>query len=104
MPGYAPLGEYQQGFLDRKLKGGYRQQYRFDLSDADLEREMKGYALYHQVTGGTHLDTFIETILENNGAMVSTVEKIRIRPQCYEEVFERTRLRLGNWRRTCSRR
>jgi SPP1 gp7 family putative phage head morphogenesis protein len=78
MPGYAPLGEYQQGFLDRKLKGGYRQQYRFDLSEADLEREMKGYALYHQVTGGTHLDTFIETILENNGAMVSTVEKMRI--------------------------
>ena len=78
MPGYNPHGEYQLGFLDRKLEGGYRHQYRFDLSDADLEREMKGHALFHKLTDGARMDTFIETALENNGAMVSTVEKMRI--------------------------
>lgn len=78
MPGYKPEGEYQHGFLDRKLKGGYRQQYRFDLSEADLEREMKGYALYHNLTNGTQMDQFIETALAHNGTMVSTVEKMRI--------------------------
>ncbi len=78
MPGYSPHGEYQLGFLDRKLEGGYRHQYRFDLSDEDLEREMKGHALFHKLTDGARMDTFIETVLENNGAMVSTVEKIRI--------------------------
>lgn len=78
MPGYNPHGEYQLGFLDRKLDGGYRNQYRFDLSDEDLEREMKGHALFHKLTDGARMDTFIETVLENNGAMVSTVEKMRI--------------------------
>lgn len=78
MPGYNPHGEYQMGFLDRKLEGGYRHQYRFDLSDKDLEKEMKGHALFHNLTDGARMDTFIETVLENNGAMVSTVEKMRI--------------------------
>ncbi len=77
-PGYNPQGEYQQGFLDRKLKGGYRHQYRFDLSEAELERTMKGYTLHHDLTGGARMDTFIDLVLENNGTMVSTIEKMRI--------------------------
>ena len=78
LPGYNPQGEYQHGFLDRKLTGGYRHQFRFDLSDEDLEREMKGHTLFHNLTDGARMDSFIDTVLENNGAMVSTIEKMRI--------------------------
>ncbi len=78
MPGYDPLGEYQYGYADPKRQGGYRQQYRFDLSDEDLERKMKGYALKHSLTNGAQMGPFIEQVLENNGAMISTVEKMRV--------------------------
>jgi hypothetical protein len=78
LPGYNPQGEYQSGFMDRKVEGGYRHQYRFDVSDEDLEKEMKGYVLSHHLSNGEKIPGFIETVLENNGAMVSTVEKMRI--------------------------
>ncbi len=77
MPGYDPLGEHQFAFKDTAKRGGYRHQYRFDLSDDDLEKQMKGYGLYHRLTNGEDLPSFIETVLDNNGAMVSTVEKLR---------------------------
>ena len=77
LPGYDPLGEYQFGHADPKRRGGYRHQYRFDLSDEDIEREMKGYALKHNLTNDSDLEEFIGTVLENNGAMISTVEKMR---------------------------
>jgi len=77
MPGYDPIGEYQLGFKDRSIQGGYRHQYRFDLSDADLEKQMPGYSLYHSLTNGNSMSGFIDTALGNNGAMISTVEKIR---------------------------
>ncbi|SMC28268.1 hypothetical protein SAMN02746041_03220 [Desulfacinum hydrothermale DSM 13146] len=38
---------------------------------------MKGYGLYHRLSNGDDLPSFIDTVLENNGAMVSTVEKLR---------------------------
>ncbi len=95
--GYDPLGEHQFAFKDTAKRGGYRHQYRFDLSarhpsghfdrirhqyrfdlsDDDLEKQMKGYGLYHRLTNGEDLPSFIETVLDNNGAMVSTVEKLR---------------------------
>ena len=77
LPGYNPLGEYQYGHADAKRRGGYRHQYRFDLSDEDLERQMKGYTLKHSLTNRTQMGPFIETLLDNNGAMISTVEKMR---------------------------
>jgi SPP1 gp7 family putative phage head morphogenesis protein len=77
MPGYDPMGEYQLAFKAPGKKAGYRHQYRFDISDEDLEKQMKGYGLYHRLTNGEDLPSFIETVLENNGAMVSTVEKLR---------------------------
>ena len=77
MPGYNPMGEYQLAFKDPGKRAGYRHQYRFDISDEDLERQMKGYGLYHRLTNGDDLPSFIDTVLENNGAMVSTVEKLR---------------------------
>lgn len=77
MPGYDPVGEYQMGFKDRSIKGGYRYQYRFDLSDADMEKQMAGYSLYHNITNGNSVSGFLDTALGDNGAMISTVEKIR---------------------------
>jgi hypothetical protein len=77
MSGYDPLGEHQLAFKGVAKGGGYRHQYRFDLSDDDLEKQMKGYGLYHRLTNGEDLPSFIETVLDNNGAMVSTVEKLR---------------------------
>ena len=76
-PGYNPVGEYQFGFKDRSIQGGYRQQYRFDISDADLEKEMKGYSLHHHLTNGESVSSFLDQALGNNGAMMSTVEKLR---------------------------
>ncbi len=78
LPDYDPMGAYQAGFLDRGLKGGYRHQYRFDITEEDLEKNMKGYSLVHRLTNSEGMSGFIETILENNGAMVSTVEKMRM--------------------------
>ncbi|MHB1462031.1 MAG: minor capsid protein [Armatimonadota bacterium] len=77
LPGYDPVGRYQLGFKDRATRGGYRQQYRFDISDTDMEREMKGYSLHHSLTNGENISSFLDTVLENNGAMISTVEKLR---------------------------
>jgi len=77
LPGYDPMGQYQLGFLDPKKEAGYRQQYRFDISEADLEKQMKGYGLQHQITGGKDLVSFLETAIQSNGTMVSTIEKLR---------------------------
>jgi hypothetical protein len=71
------LGEYQFGHADPKRRGGYRHQYRFDLSDEDIEREMDGYTLKHNLTNDSDLTEFVGTVLEDNGAMISTVEKMR---------------------------
>lgn len=38
---------------------------------------MKGYSLYHNLTNGESISEFLDTVLENNGAMISTVEKLR---------------------------
>ena len=78
LSGYDPMGKYQMGFLDPKKDAGYRQQYRFDMSEADLEKQMKGYGLQHQITSGGDVATFLETVLPSNGTMVSTVEKLRV--------------------------
>ncbi|MHB1000773.1 MAG: phage head morphogenesis protein [Armatimonadota bacterium] len=77
MPGYDPVGEYQHGFKDRSITGGYRHQYRFDISDEQLEKDMAGYSLYHNLTNGSSMSGFLDTALGNNGAMISTVEKLR---------------------------
>ena len=77
LPGYDPVGEYQLGFKDRKMGGGYRYQYRFDISDEQLEKEMAGYALHHNLTNSSSVSSFLDTALDNNGALVSTVEKVR---------------------------
>ena len=77
MPGYDPMGEYQAAFKAPGRRAGYRHQYRFDISDEDMEKRMKGYGLYHRLTNGEDITSFVDMVLGNNGAMVSTVEKLR---------------------------
>ena len=78
LPGYDPSGVYQLGFLDRNKLAGYRQQLRFDLSDDDIRRQLDGFALKHHVTNSNDIASLVDTMLSNNGAMVSTVEKMRV--------------------------
>lgn len=78
LPGYDPVGKYQLGFKDSSLAGGYRHQYRFDISDELLEKKMAGYALYHKITNNDSISSFMDIVMENNGALVSTVEKLRM--------------------------
>ena len=42
-------------------------QMRFDLTDETLERELKGYGLYHNVTDSGNVEDLVKTVLENNG-------------------------------------
>jgi hypothetical protein len=50
---------------------------RFDISDEDMERQMPGHGLHHRLTDDSSLPQFIDEVLGSNGAMVSTVEKMR---------------------------
>lgn len=83
LPQYNPYGEYSlSGNAIRKKvftkTAGYKNTYRFDVGKSELERELKGYGLYHKMTNGRDLIKTIDNILLNNGAFVSTVEKIRL--------------------------
>ncbi|HOP41188.1 MAG TPA: phage head morphogenesis protein, partial [Geobacteraceae bacterium] len=78
IPGYDPIGHYELGFKDLSKRAGYRHQMRFDITDEMLDRELKDYGLYHNVTDGGDIEELVKTVLDNNGNMVSTVEKIRI--------------------------
>jgi len=76
---YNPAGEYQLDTSERR-KGnmvGYRRTFRFDL---DVEKEMRGYNLIHQVVGGA-ADEYVKMVdlaLSHNGSLLSTTEKLRI--------------------------
>ncbi|HPI77006.1 MAG TPA: phage head morphogenesis protein, partial [bacterium] len=78
IPGYDPVGRYELGFNAPARRAGYRHQIRFDITDEMLEKDLKGYGLYHNVTDGGDIEDLVKSVLENNGNMVSTVEKIRI--------------------------
>ncbi|NQT51619.1 phage head morphogenesis protein, partial [bacterium] len=78
MPGYDPMGEHQVQWDDPKRTAGWRHQMRFDISDDDLERELPGHGLYHRLTDDSSLPSFMDEVLGNNGAMASTIEKMRI--------------------------
>jgi len=78
--GYDPQGRYSlmTSSLKAKREAGWRKQLRFDITDMQIERELKGYGLYHRLTDGSDLPEVLDAVLEHNGAMVSTVEKMRI--------------------------
>ena len=80
IPGYDPHGRYSimSSAWKKKREAGYRHQLRFDLTDEQIKRELKDYGLYHSLTDGTDVVKVLDTILDHNGAMISTVEKIRV--------------------------
>lgn len=74
---YDPNGKYVTGFMDKSVSGGYRQQYRFDITQDMLDKELDGYALTHRLYG-QKVSAFLDSILDANGQMISTVEKLRL--------------------------
>ena len=79
LPGYNPAGEYQPAFKLPGERAGYRHQYRFDISDDDLDEALPGVGLYHGITGENEGEVarFIDVVLQNNGAIISTTEKMQ---------------------------
>ena len=81
IPGYDPEGRFSimHSTWKQRKQAGFRLQERFDITDEILNREMKDYYLYHRITNtsGNNIGKFIDDVLSNNGAMVSTVEKLR---------------------------
>ena len=83
LPDYRPLGEYSlSGNASRNRifteTAGYKNSYRFDVGSKELAKELNGLGLYHRITNGRDILNTIDNVLANNGAMVSTVEKIRL--------------------------
>ena len=81
IPGYDPEGRFSimHSTWKQRKQAGYRLQERFDITDQMLDREMKNHYLFHNITNtqGRNMSNFIDDVLSNNGAMVSTVEKMR---------------------------
>lgn len=75
---YSPSGTFERGFLDDAVEAGYRVQYRADLPNDEFAREMGEYVLQHGITGGNDLESALDSILQNSGDMVSTIEKLRV--------------------------
>ncbi len=80
IPGYDPNGKYSimSSAWKSKKEAGYRHQLRFDISDDQVKRELGDYGLYHRLTNGRDISKILDEILEHNGAMSSTVEKMRV--------------------------
>ena len=81
IPGYDPEGRFSimHSTWKQRKQAGYRLQERFDITDQMLDREMKNHYLFHNITNtqGRNMSNFIDDVLSNNGAMVSTMEKMR---------------------------
>jgi len=83
LPDYKPYGDYalsgngvRSGVFSESA--GYREFYRFDIPEKEFEKKLKGIGLFHNFTSGRDVVKTIDQILSNNGAMISTVEKIRL--------------------------
>ena len=80
VPGYDPKGKYSimSSAWKKKKDAGYRHQLRFDISDDHVKRELGDYGLYHRLTNGSDVASVLDEILDHNGALISTVEKMRV--------------------------
>ena len=80
IPGYDPKGKYSimSSAWKKKKDAGYRHQLRFDISDDHMKRELGDYGLYHRLTNGSDVASVLDEILDHNGALISTVEKMRV--------------------------
>ncbi len=77
LPSYQPQGTMQFATTGGLPQAGYRIQYRFDVTDEMLEKQMPGYALLHGLTDDRNVPAFFDKVLDNNATLVSTVEKLR---------------------------
>ena len=80
LPGYNPMPTYDPPSVALKRKRGQfgrPRWFRFDITEKDLNREMRGYALAHSITSG-NLPSVLEAMLDHNGGLVATEEKYRI--------------------------
>lgn len=80
IPGYDPNGKYSimSSAWKNKKEAGYRHQLRFDITDDQVKRELGDYGLYHRLTDGSDVAAVLDDILDHNGALISTVEKMRV--------------------------
>ncbi len=78
--GYSPQGKYSimSSAWKKDKDAGYRHQLRFDITDEQVKRELGDYGLFHRLTNASDVASVIDEILKHNGAMVSTVEKMRV--------------------------
>ena len=80
IPGYDPNGKYSimsSAWKNRK-EAGYRHQLRFDITDEQVKRELGDYGLFHRLTNGSDIASVLDEVLDHNGALISTVEKMRV--------------------------
>jgi hypothetical protein len=76
---YDPMPKFDRvwapGAGARLEEGGWAYWTRFDITEADLQREMGDYGLTHSLS--SDLESFLTTVLDNNGHMLNTEERIR---------------------------
>ncbi len=77
LPNYKPYGEYQNAFLTPGNRAGFRSTNRFDITEQDLEDEMQDYHLFHALQAHSEITDFFRDVMNGNGGMASTTEKIR---------------------------
>ena len=84
LPGWDPTPKYQTVLAPRAgatadvaARGGWAYWERFDISAADLNKEMRPHYLYHGITGGQGLPDFFRAAV-NNGELLSTEERYRL--------------------------
>ncbi|MCD6289851.1 MAG: hypothetical protein J7M34_05050, partial [Anaerolineae bacterium] len=80
LPSYAPMPRFDSPAPVLGVKQGrfgIPRWRRFDITEEDLNREMRGYVLTHSLYNGDVVGS-LRLILENNGALVATEEKMRI--------------------------
>lgn len=56
-------------------EGGWQQRERFDITRAELDAKMKGYALHHTLSGD--MAAFFRASLDKNAGIVATTERVR---------------------------
>jgi len=80
LPEYKPEGQYEQRWDKHGEQAGNRHQYRFDLTEQQLNEQLGEYRLVHDIKFGNasaKLNEFFDVALPNNASMVSTTEKLR---------------------------
>lgn len=80
LPGYNPIPSYDSPAPSTGANSGafgIPRWKRFDITEDDLDKAMKGYTLTHSLYNQSTIDA-LEMMLKNNGALVATEEKYRL--------------------------